>query len=128
MEKEFGNSKINSIIEDTFEQIKSILSSKTIMGEPYTTEYGSVIIPVSKATVGFVLGAGEYCNLESKRTPITFPMAGGSGGGVNLTPVGFLIENANEIKFIQASSAVDNIQKVIKIIEKGVDILGDKNK
>ena len=60
METEFQQSKVKSIIDDTFTQIKSISSSKTIMGDPIISPLGTTIIPVSKATVGFVLGAGEY--------------------------------------------------------------------
>ena len=82
METEFQQSKVKSIIDDTFTQIKSISSSKTIMGDPIISPLGTTIIPVSKATVGFVLGAGEYNCVEGKRKPITYPMAGGSGGGV----------------------------------------------
>lgn len=126
METELQQSKIKSIINDTFTQIKSISSSKTIMGEPIISPLGTTIIPVSKATVGFVLGAGEYNNIEGRRKPITYPMAGGSGGGVNLTPVGFLVENEKGVKFIPASGSIDNLQKIIDIAEKGLNMLGGK--
>lgn len=124
METELQQSKVKSIINDTFTQIKSISSSKTIMGDPIISPLGTTIIPVSKATVGFVLGAGEYNNFEKNRKPITYPMAGGSGGGVNLTPVGFLVENENGVKFIPASGSIDNLQKIIDIADKGLNILG----
>ncbi len=124
METELQQSKVKSIINDTFTQIKSISSSKTIMGEPIISPLGTTIIPVSKATVGFVLGAGEYNNFEKSRKPITYPMAGGSGGGVNLTPVGFLVENESGVKFIPASGSIDNLQKIIDIADKGLNILG----
>ena len=126
METEFQQSKVKSIIDDTFTQIKSISSSKTIMGDPIISPLGTTIIPVSKATVGFVLGAGEYNCVEGKRKPITYPMAGGSGGGVNLTPVGFLVENEKGVKFIPASGSIDNLQKIIYIAEKGLTVLGGK--
>lgn len=128
MEKEISESKIKDLINDTFTQIKTISDSKTIIGEPIISDFGTTIIPVSKATVGFVLGAGEYCNLDGRRFPITYPMAGGSGGGVNLTPIGFLVENSLGIKFIPACSTIDSVQKVLDICEKGIKILeGKKN-
>ncbi len=127
MEKEIEQAKVKSIINDTFSQLKTISSSKTIMGEPMISKFGSVIIPVSKATIGFVLGAGEYEMNERRRSAITYPIAGGSGGGVNLTPVGFLVENESGMKFIPVENgAVDNIQKIMDIASNAVDVFGGK--
>lgn len=125
METESQQNKVKTIIDDTFTQIKSISSSKTIMGDPIISPMGTTIIPVSKATVGFVLGAGEYA-LDGKKKPITYPMAGGSGGGVNLTPVGFLVENEKGVRFIPAADSIDNLQKILDIAEKGLNVLGGK--
>ena len=42
-----------------------------------TTEDGTSIIPISKVTVGYVVGGGEYSDTSKKKTANRFPMTGG---------------------------------------------------
>lgn len=99
-----NNTSINDLIDKTMENIKTIVDSSTIIGEKVETSDGTTIIPISKVTVGYVVGGGEYADLSSRRVANHFPMAGGSSGGMSVTPVGFLIETAGEIKFINVEN------------------------
>lgn len=99
-----GNETINSLIENAMEKIKTIVDSSTIVGEKVVTDDGTVIIPISKVSVGYVVGGGEYADLSSRRVANHFPMAGGSSGGMSVTPVGFLIESKGEINFINVEN------------------------
>lgn len=95
---------INELISSSMEKIKTIVDSSTIVGEKVTTEDGSTIIPISKVSVGYVVGGGEYADLSSRRVANHFPMAGGSSGGMSVTPVGFLIETKGEINFVNVEN------------------------
>ena len=86
------------------DKIKTIVDSSTIIGEKVESIDGTVIIPISKVTVGYVVGGGEYADLSSRRVANHFPMAGGSSGGMSVTPVGFLIEKEGEVKFINVEN------------------------
>lgn len=99
-----GNDSIYNLIDGAMEKIKTIVDSSTVIGEKVVTENGTVIIPISKVTVGYVVGGGEYADLSARRVANHFPMAGGSSGGMSVTPVGFLIENSGEVKFINVEN------------------------
>lgn len=99
-----SNEGIENLIDNAMGKIKTIIDSSTIVGDKVETSDGTVIIPISKVTVGYVVGGGEYADLSSRRVANHFPMAGGSSGGMSVTPVGFLIETEGEIKFINVEN------------------------
>lgn len=99
-----GNENINGLIENAMEKIKTIVDSSTIVGEKVETEDGTAIIPISKVTVGYVVGGGEYADLSARRVANHFPMAGGSSGGMSVTPVGFLVVANGDVKFINVEN------------------------
>lgn len=115
------NSSLDNLIDKTLENLKLITETNTIFGEQITTLDGTVIIPVSKASIGFVVGGGEYSDLSTRRVGTHYPMAGGSGGGIVLTPIGFLVNTNNQIRFI--SSNEGNYQKIIENVANISDFI-----
>ena len=99
-----SNDNINNLIGGAMEKIKTIVDSSTVIGEKVETSDGTTIIPISRVTVGYVVGGGEYADLSSRRVANHFPMAGGSSGGMSLSPVGFLIIGEGEVKFINVEN------------------------
>lgn len=95
---------ISSLIDSAMEKIKTIVDSSTVIGQPVVTESGKTIIPISKVSVGYVVGGGEYADLSARRVAKHFPMAGGSSGGMSVSPVGFLVENDGQISFINVEN------------------------
>ncbi len=99
-----GNENINGLIDSAMEKIKTIVDSSTIIGEKVETDDGTTIIPISKVTVGYVVGGGEYADLSARRVANHFPMSGGSSGGMSVSPVGFLIVSNGEVRFINVEN------------------------
>lgn len=99
------NSSIKDLIAETMDNLQSLTSSSTIFGEAKILPDGTAIIPVSKLTIGFVVGGGEYADLSTRRVGTCYPMAGGSGGGISSTPIGFIVNTPNEIKFVSTANA-----------------------
>ena len=97
-------SSVSDLIESAFEKIKTIVDTGTIVGEKLETSDGTVIIPISKVTVGYVVGGGEYADLSARRVANHYPLSGGSGGGMSVTPVGFLIESEGKYSFINVEN------------------------
>ena len=94
---------IENIMTTTMDSIRDMVDVNTVIGEPITTADGSTVIPVSKVSFGFVAGGGEYklCaqpkdNCDEKR----LPFAGGTGAGVTIHPVGFLVTNADSVRLL----------------------------
>ncbi len=123
----FGNENVSELVKDAMDKIKTIVDSSTIIGEKIITEDGNTIIPISKVTVGYVVGGGEYSD-TSKNKANRFPMTGGSSGGVSVTPVGFLVESQGELKYISVENktAYQTILNIFNTIMKKIETEFDK--
>lgn len=123
------DNQINQIMENAIEKIKTFMDTSTVIGVPFETKEGSLLIPLTKVSVGFVAGGGEYG--ENKKNEKN-PMAGGTGGGVCVQPIGFLAIKNDTCKLIRIDAKskyeklMDSIPDIISNISKMVNN-GDKN-
>ena len=116
-----SNTNLSDVIDVTMDKVKSLMETNTIVGEPMY--FGStVIIPISKVSVGFVVGGGEYSDKSSRRVATHYPMAGGSGGGISLSPVGFLVSTDGDIKYIDVEDK-NAYQATLNILNKAVSMI-----
>ncbi len=99
-----SSDNIQNLINVAMDKIKTIVDSSTVIGEKVESPDGTTIIPISRVSVGYVVGGGEYADLSSRRVANHFPMAGGSSGGMSLSPVGFLTIYNGEVKFINVEN------------------------
>ena len=91
---------IGHLMQTTLENINDMVDVNTVIGEPIPTGSGATVIPVSKVSFGFVSGGGEY---DPPQTPTAdIPFAGGSGAGVSVQPVSFLVVNGEGVKVLPA--------------------------
>lgn len=79
---------LDEMLKRTVESVRHAVGSDDIIGKPITTCDGTVVLPVNKLSYGFVVGGGEYGSAD-KTTG--YPYSAASGGGVTVTPVGFLV-------------------------------------
>ncbi len=93
-----GEREIKSLMETALESLREMIDVNTIIGEMVETKGGTAIIPVSRVSCGYVAGGGEYGHNSGD----ALPFAGGSGAGVSLKPIGFLIVNGQDIRLISA--------------------------
>ena len=126
-----ATNSIQSIMETTLETIKNSIDSNTIVANPIKAE-SSVIVPISKVTVGFGIGGGEYNKNNKKDIKYDANFAGGSGGAITISPVAFVVVENGETRLISLEdniNLVDNILTVTpRIIDKVQKILKhDKN-
>jgi len=112
--------KIESLIEVSLEKIRTLIDVNCVIGSAITLPDGSAIIPISKVSVGFVSGGGEYNDLNAKRNSAEFPMAGGTGGGFSVSPMGFFVVSKDKFKLIRADKStaylglIKNASEVLK--------------
>lgn len=83
-------SSIKDIINNSLEQIRTIVDANTVLGNQIVTPNGTVIIPVSKISMGFASGGLDVPSKNASKTPAK-SFGGGGGTGVSVTPVGFLV-------------------------------------
>ena len=106
---------IKQIIEEAIEKINKSIDVNKVVGLPIVSG-NEVIIPVTKISVGFIAGGGEYNQeIAPKNAEKEYPFAGGSGAGFSMSPIGFLITNTEGTRYIDLNSG-NNFDKVIKTI------------
>ncbi len=122
---------IDELISNSIDKISSVVKSQTIVGEAITNADGTQIIPISKVSVGFVVGGGEYADLSARRVANHFPMSGGSSGGMSVSPVGFLIVKTDGVvEFVNVENKslyqtiLNTFNSIISKLEKSS---GEKN-
>lgn len=86
---------IDGLMASAMSNIKEMVDVNTIIGNPVTVPDGTTIIPISKVSFGFAAGGSEFGKKEDK-----LPFGGGSGAGVTIHPVGFLVIAKGQVKFI----------------------------
>ena len=112
---------IESLMGVSMEQIKDMVDVNTVIGDAVQTQDGSTIIPISRVSFGFVAGGGEYGNSE-KILKNSYPkhVAGGTGGGATLTPVGFLVLSGSEVKMVKLCEQ-SNLEKIVDVTKDIVE-------
>lgn len=117
--------KIESLVDISLDKIRSLIDVNCVVGSAISLPDGSAIIPISKVSVGFVSGGGEYSDLNAKRNSADFPMAGGTGGGFTVSPMGFFVVSKDKFKLIRADKStaylgfIKNASEVLKkLMEK----------
>lgn len=96
---EHNEHPIERVMDNAFIKMKGLISADTVVGKPVSTSDGASIIPISRVTMGFLTGGGEYSDL-SRENYSEYPFAGGSGAGVSVSPVGFLVSDGKCVKLV----------------------------
>ena len=112
---------IQGLMESSMKNIKEMIDVNTIIGEAVQTPDGTTIIPVSKVAFGFGAG-GSDIPVKTGNAAGETPFGGGSGAGVSIKPVGFLVVGANQIKLLPIDAAGSSpVDKLFEFIPQMVD-------
>ena len=99
------------------ENIKEMVDVNTIVGDPVQCPDGSVIIPISKVGFGFAAGGGEYGEGKDEK-----PFAGGSGAGISISPVAFMVVGKGQVKLLPINAPGDRaMEMVASVADKMAD-------
>ena len=104
---------IENLMKTAMDSIQKMINVNTVIGDPVETPTGSVIIPVSRVTCGFAAGGSEFMpsdgetgQEEKNEESAKMPFGGGSGGGVSVKPVGFLVVSQESIRLLPVEGNV----------------------
>ena len=89
-----GKNKISEVISSALDGIKNIVDADSVIGTPIETPSGTVIIPISKVSVGFVGGGNDYAGKNVQASGRN-NFGGASGSGVTVKPIGFIVVNSS---------------------------------
>jgi sporulation protein YtfJ len=122
--------KIEEVMNSAMNNLKSLVDIDVVVGKPIISNNAMTIIPLTKVTMGFVSGGGEYnADLKDKRDA-EYPFSGGSGGGLSIKPIGFLVMKNKEIELvkIEAKSAIEKLIETVPDVAKFMSKNFGKNK
>ena len=113
-----------AILTSTIDNIRDLVDTSTIIGEPIYAEGGTTIIPVSKVTYGFASGGADF---PSKSNQELF--GGGGGAGVTITPIAFLVINGGEVTLKHITAYDNAAERVVNLVPEMFDkVTGLMNK
>lgn len=120
-QQEKQNHPIEGLMKTAMQAIKEMVDVNTVVGDAVETNDGTVIIPISQVACGFAAGGGEYETITSAKSP-GMPFGGGSGAGVSVKPVGFLVVRMNDVRLISVNSN-QLAERVVDVIPQVLDRL-----
>lgn len=126
---------IEGLMTTAMNSIQDMIDVNTIIGEPIETSNNIVIIPISKVSFGFAAGGSEfkgetvdeYMRREKEeQVQYRLPFGGGSGAGVSINPIAFLVIQENNVKLmpVNHTSSIDKLLDYIPdLLEKANNIM-----
>ena len=129
---------IEGLMSAVMTSIQDMVDVNTIIGDPIETNSNIVIIPISKVSFGFAAGGSEfnketideYSKREKEETiQYKIPFGGGSGAGVSINPVAFLVVQEKNVKLLPVnhSSAIDKLLDYVPDLFEKVNEALNKN-
>ena len=138
---------IEGLMTTAMNSIQDMIDVNTIIGEPIETSNNIVIIPISKVSFGFAAGGSEFkgetvdeYRKREKEEEVQYrlPFGGGSGAGVTINPIAFLVIQGENVKLmpVNYSSSIDKLldyipdllDKTNNMINKCIQKSKDKTK
>lgn len=113
MKDKIYTNKIEEVMRSAMNNLRSLVDIDVVVGKPIISESEMTIIPLTKVTMGFVSGGGEYNADLKERKDAEYPFSGGSGGGLSIKPIGFLVIRNKEIELVK----IDSKSAIEKLIE-----------
>ena len=111
---------LSNMIENTLSKVKDMISVNDVVGTPITTPEGVTIIPISKVSVGFGGGGSDFVSKNANKQEN--PFGGGVGGGVNVTPVAFIIIKGDSVRMMPvAAPANTTADRVVELVPDVLD-------
>ena len=136
--KKMSEHPIEGLMLTAMNSISEMVDVNTIIGEPIETMNNIMIIPISKVGFGFAAGGSEfkpeaideYNRKDKNNEEIQYklPFGGGSGAGVSISPVAFLVVQDDNVKLISVnhSSAVDKLLDYVPDLMEKVNAMLNK--
>ena len=107
---------LSDLMRSAMEKVREMADTNAIVGQPITTPDGVTLIPISKVSMGFGCGGGDYGKVQPKS------FGGGSGAGVNIAPVAFLVIKDGVTRVLPvAVPPVSTVDRVVEMVPGVLD-------
>ena len=106
---------LGELTESSMKNLQTLIDSNSVIGKEVITPDGTVILPVSRVSFGFGTGGGDLPATQKEL------FGGGTGGGVSITPLAFLIVKNGDVKLLQVQSYSNTADRVVGMVPEAVD-------
>ncbi len=106
---------IIDLVDVAIKRISEMVDGNTTIGQPIKMDNGTVILPISKVSVGFASGGSDI------PTKVAEKFGGGSGAGVSVVPVAFLVCTGEDVKLLQLADTSNNIDRLLSLMPEMMD-------
>ncbi|MCL2053440.1 MAG: GerW family sporulation protein [Oscillospiraceae bacterium] len=103
--------KVKDLVQSAISKVRELSDADTIIGKPIKVDDSITIIPVSKVSYGFAAGGSD---LPSKSNNELF--GGGSGAGVTIQPIAFLVIGNGDVQLMQISSDSSAAGAIVNLV------------
>lgn len=110
--------KLEALVKSAMEKVKDLSDSQTVIGNPITTPDGTTIVPVSKVSFGLVSGGSDWGSGMSG-------FGGGSGAGITISPLAFIVVRNGETKLLQLTNNTPYQNAIVNVVPEVVDKIID---
>ena len=118
---------IQGLMSATMDKVRQMADANTIIGKPIKTDDGTTIIPVSRISLGFGTGGSDFDGKNSANKEL---FGGGSGAGVSIRPVAFLVIKDGMVRTVQLADPSNSIDRALnmlpELVDKLVSLIPDK--
>lgn len=140
-----GEHPIEGLMTTAMDSIKDMVDVNTIVGDAVQAPDGTVIIPISRVAFGFAAGGGEYNKSFDEKVEdrddedeesggrkghsAKYPFAGGSGAGVSINPVAFMVVGNGQMKLmpVNINSSLDRVLDLVpELVNKANETIKKK--
>ncbi|MGX5443992.1 GerW family sporulation protein [Bacillus thuringiensis] len=123
---------IENLMKTAMTNLKKMVDVNTIVGSPVSTADGNVVLTVSQVAFGFGAGGSDFKGgfitekhnggqNQHKENKQGHPFGGGSGAGVSISPVAFLVVGSNGVQVLHLNSSTHLIEKALNTVPSTVD-------
>lgn len=131
MKDSFSNNKIEEVMSNAMKNLRTLVDVDVVVGKPIENQSGITVLPLTKVTMGFVSGGGEYYSeLKEIKKETEYPFAGGSGAGLSLQPIAFLVIDGKVVEVIKIDqkTMLDKLVEVVPEVAKFISKNFNKSK
>ncbi len=116
------NHPLSELMTTTMQKIREIVDVNTIVGEPIRTDEGITLVPVSKLAFGFASGGSDFA-AKNQKPEANNSFGGGSGAGVNISPVAFIVIRGDIVKLLPVSPepGMTTLDRVVEMVPEIMD-------
>jgi sporulation protein YtfJ len=103
--------KVKDLVQAALSKLQELTDTDTIVGKPIRIDANVTVIPISKVSYGFAAGGSDLPTKSDKEL-----FGGGSGAGVSISPIAFIVVNNGEVQLMQINAEPTATGAIVSLV------------